>query len=52
MLSSAYSLSRKNAARFMAVGVHVCIDPKADSKEMPMYDRFRTWYAKSHPVGR
>ena len=26
--------------------VHVCIDPKAISEEMPKYDRFRTWYAE------
>ncbi len=26
--------------------VHVCIDPKANSEEMPRYDRFRTWYAE------
>ncbi|BBZ47804.1 thiamine pyrophosphate-binding protein [Mycobacterium parmense] len=26
--------------------VHVCIDPKANSEEMPKYDRFRTWYAE------
>ena len=24
----------------------VCIDPKANSEEMPKYDRFRTWYAE------
>jgi thiamine pyrophosphate-dependent acetolactate synthase large subunit-like protein len=26
--------------------VHVSIDPKANSEEMPKYDRFRTWYAE------
>ncbi|HEY7053910.1 MAG TPA: thiamine pyrophosphate-binding protein [Mycobacterium sp.] len=26
--------------------VHVCIDPKANSEEMPRYDEFRTWYAE------
>ena len=26
--------------------VHVCIDPKANSEEMPNYDEFRTWYAE------
>jgi thiamine pyrophosphate-dependent acetolactate synthase large subunit-like protein len=26
--------------------VHVCIDPKANSEEMPKYDEFRTWYAQ------
>ncbi|GAY13338.1 thiamine pyrophosphate-binding protein [Mycobacterium sp. shizuoka-1] len=26
--------------------VHVCIDPKANSEQMPKYDRFRTWYAE------
>jgi acetolactate synthase I/II/III large subunit len=26
--------------------VHVCIDPKANSEEMPSYDEFRTWYAE------
>jgi thiamine pyrophosphate-dependent acetolactate synthase large subunit-like protein len=26
--------------------VHVCIDPTANSEEMPKYDRFRTWYAE------
>lgn len=26
--------------------VHVAIDPKANSEEMPKYDRFRTWYAE------
>lgn len=26
--------------------VHVCIDPKANSEEMPKYDEFRTWYAE------
>jgi acetolactate synthase I/II/III large subunit len=26
--------------------VHVCIDPKANSEEMPNYAEFRTWYAE------
>lgn len=26
--------------------IHVAIDPKANSEEMPKYDRFRTWYAE------
>ncbi len=26
--------------------VHVCIDPKANSEEMPNYTEFRTWYAE------
>lgn len=26
--------------------VHVCIDPTANSEEMPKYSRFRTWYAQ------
>src|SRR6201993_1931441 len=26
--------------------VHVCIDPKANSEEMPKKDEFRTWYAE------
>ena len=26
--------------------VHVVIDPKANSEEMPKYDKFRTWYAE------
>ena len=26
--------------------VHVCIDPTANSEEMPKYDRVRTWYAE------
>jgi len=26
--------------------VHVCIDPKANSEEMPKYGEFRTWYAE------
>ena len=26
--------------------LHVPIDPKANSEEMPKYDRFRTWYAE------
>lgn len=29
-----------------AAVVHVCIDPKANSEEMPKYDEFRTWYAE------
>ena len=26
--------------------IHVPIDPKANSEEMPSYDEFRTWYAE------
>ena len=26
--------------------IHVPIDPKANSEEMPKYERFRTWYAE------
>jgi thiamine pyrophosphate-dependent acetolactate synthase large subunit-like protein len=26
--------------------VHVAVDPKANSEEMPRYDEFRTWYAE------
>jgi thiamine pyrophosphate-dependent acetolactate synthase large subunit-like protein len=26
--------------------IHVVIDPKANSEEMPKYERFRTWYAE------
>ena len=26
--------------------IHVCIDPKANSEEMPNYAEFRTWYAE------
>ncbi len=26
--------------------IHVVIDPKANSEEMPKYDEFRTWYAE------
>ncbi|MGC2654431.1 MAG: thiamine pyrophosphate-binding protein [Mycobacterium sp.] len=29
-----------------AAVVHVCIDPKANSEEMPNYGEFRTWYAE------
>ena len=29
-----------------AAVVHVCIDPKANSEEMPKYEEFRTWYAE------
>ena len=25
--------------------IHVPIDPKANSEEMPKYEKFRTWYA-------
>jgi acetolactate synthase I/II/III large subunit len=28
------------------VVIHVPIDPKANSEEMPKYDKFRTWYAE------
>ena len=27
--------------------IHVPIDPKANSAEMPKYERFRTWYAEA-----
>jgi acetolactate synthase I/II/III large subunit len=37
-------------ARAYALGgpavIHVKIDPKANSEEMPKYDKFRTWYAE------
>jgi thiamine pyrophosphate-dependent acetolactate synthase large subunit-like protein len=37
-------------ARCYATGrtsvVHVAIDPKANSEEMPNYQEFRTWYAE------
>ena len=26
--------------------IHVSIDPKVNSEEMPKYDEFRTWYAE------
>lgn len=26
--------------------IHVVIDPKANSEEMPKYEKFRTWYAE------
>ena len=26
--------------------IHVAVDPKANSEEMPNYDEFRTWYAE------
>ncbi|XVQ09434.1 thiamine pyrophosphate-binding protein [Spirillospora sp. CA-255316] len=26
--------------------IHVAVDPKANSEEMPSYDKFRTWYAE------
>jgi thiamine pyrophosphate-dependent acetolactate synthase large subunit-like protein len=26
--------------------IHVVIDPKANSEEMPKYEEFRTWYAE------
>jgi acetolactate synthase I/II/III large subunit len=26
--------------------VHVSVDPKANSEEMPSYAEFRTWYAE------
>jgi acetolactate synthase-1/2/3 large subunit len=29
-----------------AAVVHVVIDPKANSEEMPKYEKFRTWYAE------
>ena len=32
--------------------VHVCIDPKANSEEVPKYDEFRTWYAEGTQKGR
>lgn len=37
----------KRAYASGTVGViHVAIDPKANSEEMPSYDEFRTWYAE------
>ncbi|HJT92858.1 MAG TPA: hypothetical protein VJ777_13065 [Mycobacterium sp.] len=37
------AIERAYASAKAAV-VHVCIDPKANSEEMPTYDEFRTWY--------
>ena len=39
------AIARAYASGKTAV-VHVCIDPKANSEEMPKYDEFRTWYAE------
>lgn len=39
------AIARSYASGKTAV-VHVCIDPKANSEEMPKYDEFRTWYAE------
>ncbi len=39
------AIARAYASGKAAV-VHVCIDPKANSEEMPKYDEFRTWYAE------
>ncbi|MDR3663765.1 MAG: thiamine pyrophosphate-binding protein [Mycobacterium sp.] len=39
------AIARAYASGRTAV-VHVCIDPKANSEEMPKYDEFRTWYAE------
>ena len=39
------AIARAYAAGGTAV-IHVCIDPKANSEEMPNYDEFRTWYAE------
>jgi acetolactate synthase I/II/III large subunit len=39
------AIQRSYASGKTAV-VHVCIDPKANSEEMPKYDEFRTWYAE------
>ena len=42
---TAIDLERAFAAGGTSV-IHVCIDPKANSEEMPNYDEFRTWYAE------
>ncbi|MET0250718.1 MAG: thiamine pyrophosphate-binding protein [Novosphingobium sp.] len=39
------AIERSYASGKAAV-VHVVIDPKANSEEMPKYDKFRTWYAE------
>jgi acetolactate synthase-1/2/3 large subunit len=39
------AIKRSYASGRTAV-VHVCIDPKANSEEMPNYGEFRTWYAE------
>ncbi|MGH3438614.1 MAG: thiamine pyrophosphate-binding protein [Sciscionella sp.] len=39
------AITRAYASGRTAV-VHVCIDPKANSEEMPNYGEFRTWYAE------
>lgn len=39
------AIERAFAAGGTAV-IHVAIDPKANSEEMPNYDEFRTWYAE------
>ena len=39
------AIERAYASGWPAV-VHVCIDPKANSEEMPKYNEFRTWYAE------
>jgi acetolactate synthase I/II/III large subunit len=39
------AIARAYASARTAV-VHVCIDPKANSEEMPNYTEFRTWYAE------
>ncbi|OMC16637.1 acetolactate synthase [Mycolicibacter heraklionensis] len=39
------AIERAFAAGGTAV-IHVCIDPKANSEEMPNYAEFRTWYAE------
>ncbi|MEZ0383883.1 thiamine pyrophosphate-binding protein [Mycobacterium sp. pW045] len=39
------AIKRAYAAGGTAV-IHVCIDPKANSEEMPNYAEFRTWYAE------
>ena len=39
------AIERAYASAKTAV-VHVCIDPKANSEEMPNYGEFRTWYAE------
>lgn len=39
------AIARAYASGKAAV-VHVAIDPKANSEEMPKYDKFRTWYAE------
>jgi thiamine pyrophosphate-dependent acetolactate synthase large subunit-like protein len=39
------AIERAYASRKVTV-IHVPIDPKVNSEEMPSYDEFRTWYAE------